>query len=248
MLKPIVAGNWKMNKTPREGKTFIIEVASSLPIINNVNVIFCPPFTGLYNIDISPPYYLGAQNCFYKGQGAYTGEISIEMLLECNVEYVIIGHSERRHIFHENNELIGKKMSRAINAGMKPILCIGETIVEMNNGKTYDIIEEQIIKGLTNVKSIDNIIIAYEPVWAIGTGLTATVEKINEMHTFIRKILSRLYTNNNSDKTPILYGGSVNSDNANELISIDGVNGFLIGGASLDVIKFTDVVKIVNEQ
>jgi len=248
MLKPIVAGNWKMNKTPREGKTFIIEVASSLPIINNVNVIFCPPFTGLYNIDISPPYYLGAQNCFYKGQGAYTGEISIEMLLECNVEYVIIGHSERRHIFHENNELIGKKMSRVINAGMKPILCIGETIVEMNNGKTYDIIEEQIIKGLTKVKSLDNIIIAYEPVWAIGTGLTATVEKINEMHTFIRKILSRLYTNNNSDKTPILYGGSVNSDNANELISIDEVNGFLIGGASLDVIKFTDVVKIVNEQ
>ena len=248
MLKPIVAGNWKMNKTPREGKTFIIEVASSLPIINNVNVIFCPPFTGLYNIDISPPYYLGAQNCFYKDKGAYTGEISIEMLLDCNVEYVIIGHSERRHIFHENNELIGKKMFRVINAGMKPILCIGETIVEMNNGKTYDIIEEQIIKGLTNVKSIDNIIIAYEPVWAIGTGLTATVEKINEMHTFIRKILSRLYTNNNSDKTPILYGGSVNSDNANELISIAGVNGFLIGGASLDVIKFTDVVKIVNEQ
>ena len=248
MLKPIVAGNWKMNKTPREGKTFIIEVASSLPIINNVNVIFCPPFTGLYNIDISPPYYLGAQNCFYKGQGAYTGEISIEMLLECNVEYVIIGHSERRHIFHENNELIGKKMSRVINAGMKPILCIGETIVEMNNGKTYDIIEEQIIKGLTNVKSLDTIIIAYEPVWAIGTGLTATVEKINEMHSHIRKILSRLFTNFNSDRIPILYGGSVNSGNANELISIDGVNGFLIGGASLDVIKFTDVVKIVNEQ
>ena len=118
----------------------------------------------------------------------------------------------------------------------------------MNNGKTYDIVEEQIIKGLTNVKSIDNIIIAYEPVWAIGTGLTATVEKINEMHSFIRKMLSSLYTSNNSNKIPILYGGSVSSDNANELISIDGVNGFLIGGASLDVIKFTDVVKIVNEQ
>ena len=170
------------------------------------------------------------------------------MLLECNVEYVIIGHSERRHIFHENNELIDKKMSRVNNSGMKPVLCIGETLDEMNNGKTNDIIEEQIIKGLTNVKSIDNIIIAYEPVWAIGTGLTATAEKIDEMHSFIRKMLSSLYTNNNSDKIPILYGGSVNSDNANELISIDGVNGFLIGGASLDVIKFTDVVKIVNEQ
>ena len=248
MLKPIVAGNWKMNKTPQEGKSFIDDVVGSLPTINNVNIIFCPPFTGLNNIDISTPYYLGAQNCFYKDKGAYTGEISIEILLECNVEYVIIGHSERRHIFHENNELIGKKMSRVINAGMRPILCIGETLDEMNNGKTYDIIEEQMIKGLNNVKSIDNVIIAYEPVWAIGTGLTATVEKINEMHSFIRKILSRLYTNNDSDIIPILYGGSVNSDNANELISIDGVNGFLIGGVSLDVIKFTDVVKIVNEQ
>ena len=248
MLKSIVAGNWKMNKTPTEGKSFIIDVASSLPIINNVNVVFCPPFTGLYDIDISPPYYLGAQNCFYKDEGAYTGEISIEMLLECKVEYVIIGHSERRHIFHENNELICKKMSRVIDAEMKPILCIGETIDEMNSGKTYDIIDEQIIKGLTNVKSIDNIIIAYEPVWAIGTGLTATVEKINETHSHIRKTLACLYTNNNSDRIPILYGGSVNSENANELISIDGVNGFLIGGASLDVIKFTDVVKIVNEQ
>jgi len=248
VLKSIVAGNWKMNKTPTEGKSFIIDVASSLPIINNVNVVFCPPFTGLYDIDISPPYYLGAQNCFYKDEGAYTGEISIEMLLECKVEYVIIGHSERRHIFHENNELICKKMSRVIDAEMKPILCIGETIDEMNSGKTYDIIDEQIIKGLTNVKSIDNIIIAYEPVWAIGTGLTATVEKINETHSHIRKTLACLYTNNNSDRIPILYGGSVNSENANELISIDGVNGFLIGGASLDVIKFTDVVKIVNEQ
>ena len=106
MLKPIVAGNWKMNKTPQEGKSFIDDVANRLPLINNVNIIFCPPFTGLNNIDISPPYYLGAQNCFYKDEGAYTGEISIEMLLECNVEYVIIGHSERRHIFHENNDCL----------------------------------------------------------------------------------------------------------------------------------------------
>ena len=139
-------------------------------------------------------------------------------------------------------------MSKVNNSGMRSILCIGETIDQKNNGKTYDIVEEQIIKGLTNVKSIDNIIIAYEPVWAIGTGLTATVEKINEMHSFIRKMLSSLYTSNYSNKIPILYGGSLSSDNANELISIDGVNGFLIGGASLDVIKFTDVVKIVNEQ
>ena len=226
-----------MNKTSQEGRSFIIDVVGNLPIINNVNVIFCPPFTGLYNIDISPPYYLGAQNCFYKGQGAYTGEISIEMLLECNVEYVIIGHSERRHIFHENNELIGKKMSRVINAGMKPILCIGETIVEMNNGKTYDIIEEQIIKGLTNVKSIDNIIIAYEPVWAIGTGLTPTIEEIDDTHRFIRE------SNDKLNKYKILYGGSVKASNAREITDLPNVDGALIGGASLKSEEFTRIIE-----
>jgi len=248
MLKPIVAGNWKMNKTPKEGNSFISEVLEILSEIDNVNIIFCPPFTGLSNLDISAPFYLGAQNCFYKDHGAYTGEISLSMLIECKVDYVIIGHSERRHMFYEDDKLIGKKVFNVINAGLKPILCIGETLDQKNHGKTFNIIEQQLIKGLISVKSLDNITIAYEPVWAIGTGLTASSEKIDEMHSFIRIILTKLYSNFNIDSVPILYGGSVNSDNASELISINGVNGFLIGGASLDIIKFTDIVKIVNEQ
>ena len=248
MANLIVAGNWKMNKTPKNGKIFISEVLSKIDDITNVDIIFFPPFTGLYNLDISPPFYLGAQNCHFKDSGAYTGEISVDMLLECNVEYVIIGHSERRQLFNEKNDLINKKVLRVLESGIKPILCVGETIDEMNAGKANDIIKEQLISGLNSIKSLSNIIIAYEPVWAIGTGLTASTEQINEVHIFIRKILSQLFNDIESKKTPILYGGSVNSANANELISIDGVNGFLIGGASLDVIKFTEVVKIVNDK
>ena len=248
MIKSIVAGNWKMNKNPNEGSSFINDVIGNLSEVENVEVVFCPPFTGLNNVNINPPYYLGAQNCYYKDNGAYTGEISLNMLLECNVQYVIIGHSERRYNFFEDNELIGKKIAKVINAEIKPILCVGETKDEMNSDRAYDVIEEQLAKGLENLKSLSNILIAYEPVWAIGTGLTASTDKINEMHSFIRKIIIKLFKEENPDKIPILYGGSVNTGNADELISLDGVNGFLIGGASLDVVKFTDIVKIVNDK
>ena len=248
MIKPIVAGNWKMNKNPNEGGSFINDVLGNLLEVKNVDIVFCPPFTGLNNVNVNPPYYLGAQNCHYKDNGAYTGEISLNMLLECNVQYVIIGHSERRHIFFEDNELIGKKIAKVINAEIKPILCVGETKDEMNSDRAYDVIEEQLVKGLENLKSLSNILIAYEPVWAIGTGLTASTDKINEMHSFIRKIINKLFKEENPNRIPILYGGSVNTGNADELISLDGVNGFLIGGASLDVVKFTDIVKIVNDK
>tara|TARA_B100002051_G_scaffold172785_1_gene163434 strand:- start:198 stop:941 length:744 start_codon:yes stop_codon:yes gene_type:complete len=246
MVKSIVAGNWKMNKTPKNGKLFISDVLADINEIINIDIIFFPPFTGLYNLDIYPPFYLGAQNCYFKDNGAYTGEISLSMLLECNVNYVIIGHSERRQIFNEKNDLINKKVLKVIESGIKPILCVGETIDEMNAGKAYDIIKEQLISGLNGTKSLSNIIIAYEPVWAIGTGLTASSEQINDIHKFIRKILSQLFDEKESKNTPILYGGSVNSSNANELISIDGVNGFLIGGASLDIVKFSEIIRVVN--
>mgnify|MGYP001376660703 CR=1 FL=1 len=248
MVKSIVAGNWKMNKTPKNGKLFISDVLADINEIINIDIIFFPPFTGLYNLDIYPPFYLGAQNCYFKDNGAYTGEISLSMLLECNVNYVIIGHSERRQIFNEKNDLINKKVLKVIESGIKPILCVGETIDEMNAGKAYDIIKEQLISGLNGTKSLSNIIIAYEPVWAIGTGLTASSEQINDIHKFIRKILSQLFDEKESKNTPILYGGSVNSSNANELISIDGVNGFLIGGASLDIVKFSEIIRVVNSQ
>ena len=247
MIKSIVAGNWKMNKTPKNGKQFISEVMANVDEIINVDIIFCPPFTGLYNLDISSPFYLGAQNCYFKDSGAYTGEISLSMLLECNVDYVIIGHSERRQIFNEKNDSINKKVIKVIESGIKPILCVGETIDEMNAGKAYDIIKEQLISGLNSIKSLSNIIIAYEPVWAIGTGLTASTEQINKVHIFIRKILSQLFDEKESKNTQILYGGSVNSANANKLISIDGVNGFLIGGASLDIVKFREIITIVRD-
>ncbi len=247
MANLIVAGNWKMNKTPKNGKIFISEVLSKIDDITNVDIIFFPPFTGLYNLDISPPFYLGAQNCHFKDSGAYTGEISVDMLLECNVEYVIIGHSERRQLFNEKNDLINKKVLKVLESGIKPILCVGETIDEMNAGKAYDIIKEQLISGLNSIKSLSNIIIAYEPVWAIGTGLTASTEQINKVHIFIRKILSQLFDEKESKNTQILYGGSVNSANANKLISIDGVNGFLIGGASLDIVKFREIITIVRD-
>ncbi len=247
MIKSIVVGNWKMNKTPHNGRLFVSEIIVNLDEISEVDIIFCPPFTGLYNLEVSAPFHLGAQNCYFKNSGAYTGEISLNMLLECNVEYVIIGHSERRHIFNENNDLINKKVVKVVESGIKPILCIGETIDEMNEGKTNDIIKAQLISGLNGIKSLNNIIIAYEPVWAIGTGLTASSDKVEEVHMLIRKILSQLYDDDCGD-TPILYGGSVNPANANELISIDGVNGFLIGGASLDIVKFSEIVKLVNDK
>ena len=248
MKKSIVVGNWKMNKTPQSGKLFISEVLNNLNEITNVDVVFCPPFTGLNNLDISPPFYLGAQNCYFKDNGAYTGEISIDMLLECKVEYVIVGHSERRHIFCEDSHSINKKVIKVIESGVKPILCLGETIEQRDKDKTYNIIEEQLISGLNSIKSRRNIIIAYEPVWAIGTGLTASPKQIDEVHSFIRKILNQLFDDEEYKTTPILYGGSVNLANANELTSIDSVNGFLIGGASLDVVKFTEIIRLVYSQ
>ncbi len=247
MIKPIVAGNWKMHKTPIEGKSFINSVVDNLSEVENTNIVFCPPFTGLSNLNIKPPFYLGAQNCYYKDSGAFTGEISLDMLLECGVNYIIVGHSERRNIFNEDNELISKKIKKIITAGINPILCIGETLDDRNNGKAYEVIEKQLEFGLERTKSISNIVIAYEPVWAIGTGLTASIEKINDMHSYIRMILNNLFNKINIENIPILYGGSVNSKNADEIISIKSVNGFLIGGASLDVVKFIDIVNIVND-
>ena len=247
MIKPIVAGNWKMHKTPIEGNSFINSVVDNLSEVENANIVFCPPFTGLSNLNIKPPFYLGAQNCYYKDSGAFTGEISLDMLLECGVNYIIVGHSERRHIFNEDNELISKKIKKIITAGINPILCIGETLDDRNNGNAYEVIEKQLEFGLERIKSISNIVIAYEPVWAIGTGLTASIEKINDMHSYIRMILNKLFNKINIEKIPILYGGSVNSKNADEIISIKSVNGFLIGGASLDVVKFIDIVNIVND-
>ena len=173
MINSIVAGNWKMNKTPKEGEIFIEQMISDLDSLGDTNVIICPPFTGLTSLSKSSKYNLGAQNCYFEDSGAYTGEISVQMLIDCGVQYVILGHSERRSIFIEDDVSIGKKVKKVLDAGMTPILCIGETIEQLNNGLAKEIVSAQLNEGLSGLCSLKNIVIAYEPVWAIGTGLTA---------------------------------------------------------------------------
>ena len=248
MIKPIVAGNWKMNKTPSEGKKFSLSLIENLDSISDTDVIICPPFTGLNSVVLSDCYGLGAQNCYFENSGAFTGEVSVDMLIDCKVKYVILGHSERRTIFGEDDKVIGDKVSRVINANMIPVLCIGETIEELNKGLAKETVYKQLKKGLSKVDSLKDIVIAYEPVWAIGTGLTASTEKISEIHSYIRGLLTEFYNETESSLIPILYGGSVNSNNAGELINVNSVNGFLIGGASLDVEKFVDIIKIVDKK
>ena len=248
MIKPIVAGNWKMNKTPSEGNKFSLSLIESLNSISHADVIICPPFTGLTSVVHSDCYDLGAQNCYFENSGAFTGEVSVDMLIDCKVKYVILGHSERRTIFGEDDELIRDKVSSVINADMIPVLCIGETIEELNEGLAKETVYRQLKIGLSKVNSLKDIVIAYEPVWAIGTGLTASIEKVSEIHSYIRGLLTEFYDENESNLIPILYGGSVNSDNAEELINVNSVNGFLIGGASLDVEKFVDIIKIVDKK
>ena len=248
MIKPIVAGNWKMNKTPSEGNKFSLSLIENLNSISNTDVIIFPPFTGLTSIVHSKSYYLGAQNCYFENSGAFTGEVSVDMLIDCKVKYVILGHSERRTIFGEDDEVIGDKVSSVINSNMIPVLCIGETIEQLNEGLTKETVYKQLKIGLSKVDSLKDIVIAYEPVWAIGTGLTASIEKVGEIHSYIRSLLTEFYDETESSQIPILYGGSVNSNNAEELINVNSVNGFLIGGASLDVEKFVDIIKIVDKK
>ena len=247
MINTIVAGNWKMNKTPSEGKIFSEKMVEKLGSNSRVDIIVCPPFTGLSSLVTSTKFHVGAQNCHFEDSGAYTGEISTSMLVNCKVEYVILGHSERRAFFHEKNNDIGKKVAKVLNGGMKPILCVGETIDELNEGLAKETVQRQLQLGLNDVNSLSNIVIAYEPVWAIGTGLTASVEKVSEIHSFIRTILKDLSSESESNNVPIIYGGSVNSFNADELINVHAVNGFLIGGASLDVDKFVEIINIVDK-
>lgn len=250
MKKPIVAGNWKMYKTPSEGKEFIQSILNLGLDIEKTHVIFCPPFPALFNIVESLPssYSIGAQNCHWKTEGAFTGEVSTQMLTDCGVEYVVIGHSERRHVFGEPDEWINRKVHSVLNAGMIPILCIGETLEEREDEQTKDIIVRQLTNGLNGVESLSGVVIAYEPVWAIGTGVTATPEQAVEAHRIVRDHLAEMYSAEEAEAVSILYGGSVKPGNAADLISSNGVDGFLIGGASLDVDSFTSIMKIVEQE
>ena len=243
----IVVGNWKMNKLPKEGSSFVEESVNLLLDVERVQVIFCPPFTGLLGMNLEHPFSLGSQNCHWEGQGAFTGEISTRMLKDCGVSYVIVGHSERRQIFFETNDWIKWKMGAVVDAGLIPIFCIGETLEQRKSGQTDQVLAQQLQDGFKMVNSFKKMVIAYEPVWAIGTGISAKVDQVKDAHLQIKNILSKQFPKNILTDFPILYGGSVTPDNAEELISVPGVDGFLIGGASLNIDSFISIVRIVDK-
>ena len=251
--KPIVAANWKMYKTPQEGVDFISELSNLLLDKEKPTIIFCPPFTSLFHINemISDlDMSLGAQNVYFEKEGAFTGEISVNMLKSCSVQYVIIGHSERRHIFNESNKDTNRKIHTVLDNEIIPIFCVGEKLDDRESNNTRTILLEQLEEGLAgvNIDALDRIIIAYEPVWAIGTGVNALPNQVQESHKMIRDILMELYDNNLNIDIPILYGGSVKPDNSEELINTKGVDGFLIGGASLNLDTFSKIIEIVHSK
>lgn len=242
MSKFLIAGNWKMNTNLDEAKRISNVLHSYKNFDSEVEMLVCPPFTHLNFmseiLDMSR-ISLGAQNVYSEDKGAYTGEISNDMLVSVGCEYVIIGHSERRIIFSENNDIINKKVTNSLKAGLRVILCVGETLQERESGITNSILESQLKDCLNKVEfNIENLKVAYEPVWAIGTGKTATLGQITETHNFISGYLKEKYKDSN---VKILYGGSMNPTNAKEILSIENVNGGLIGGASLNPESFLEI-------
>ena len=242
-MKPLIIANWKMNKSVAESVSFVNQIIDPLSKINSVATVICPPFTSLSALSSSiagTHIKLGAQNVYFEIDGAYTGEISISMLKEL-CSYVIVGHSERRILFKENDLTINMKLRSVINNGLNPILCVGESIESRTKGEANQVIGDQITKGLEKVASLDNLIIAYEPIWAIGTGKSASSEIAQEMSLTIRNKINDLY-GIISQKIPILYGGSVKSENINDFVSQDDINGALVGSASLDPKSFVAIV------
>lgn len=248
---PIVAANWKMHKTPQEGYAFVNKIRNMLLDIHKAKVIFCPPFTALFHMNAileETPHALGAQNVHWEPKGAYTGEIAVEMLQACGVTYVIVGHSERRHVFQEPDDWINAKVAAVLKGDLTPILCVGETLQERERDNTEKVLERQLREGLKGLPpdSLAKIIIAYEPVWAIGTGVNANCDQVKQAHETIRNLLRMQDSETEASTVPILYGGSVNVRNAQELIETWGVDGFLIGGASLEVSSLARIVHIVE--
>jgi triosephosphate isomerase (TIM) len=228
-------------------------VAKAIEGIGNVNVAVCPPFVYLQKVAeaLTPGgnVHLGSQDVYFEGNGAFTGEISCEMLKDVCVEYVITGHSERRHVIGETDELINKKTRAALDAGLLPILCIGELLEEREAGRTNDVVAGQVKKGLAGFSAAEaaKITLAYEPVWAIGTGKTATSEQAQEVHAMIRALLAEMYDKATADAMIIQYGGSAKPDNTQELMSCPDVDGLLVGGAGLKVESFSEMVKITSQ-
>jgi len=249
--KPIVAANWKMHKTPQEGYQFASELRPRAFELAGVRFILFPSTTGLFHVQEAlrdTPIALGGQNLHPADEGAYTGETSAGMLLACGCQWVLIGHSERRHIFHETDEDIRAKVMAALKAGLKVMLCIGERIEERRAGLTENVLRSQLQEDLADLETfpVDRLVIAYEPVWAIGTGVVATTKQAGEAHAQVRAILQDLFPALSRDRVMVLYGGSVKSANASQLMQTPGIDGFLIGGASLDIDEYFKIAEITQ--
>jgi triosephosphate isomerase len=243
----IIAGNWKMNCTPAETETLIKSLIAGVNSGENVVSVVCPPFTSLAlasELLADSPIELGAQNLSEHDQGAYTGEISADMLLASGVRYVTIGHSERRQYYNENDNLINLKLKKALEKRLLPILCVGETLEQRESGKTEAVVSEQLINGTKGLSAdfLERLIVAYEPVWAIGTGKTATPEMAQDVHRFIKEKLTEIEPAI-ADLVPILYGGSVKPDNAAGLLGQPDIDGALVGGASLKADSFLKIIE-----
>ncbi|PLX78003.1 MAG: triose-phosphate isomerase [Desulfuromonas sp.] len=246
MRTPMIAGNWKLHKTLDEAVNLVGALKTKVKDVDNVEILVAPPFTAISMLATKlagSNIKIGAQNCYFEPSGAFTGELSAPLLKDAGCDYVIVGHSERRQIFGESIEMINNKVKAVLEAGLSVILCIGETLEERESGEMYDILTAQVKEGLAGVTDMERVVIAYEPVWAIGTGKTASSEQAQEVHSFVRGLVQGLYTPEIAAATRILYGGSVKPGNVDELMAQSDVDGALVGGASLVAEDFARIVK-----
>lgn len=248
MRRVIIAGNWKMNKTISESIELSSFLRRSLADIVEIEIVLCPSFTSLSDVNeviMDTNIKLGAQDCYWEKEGAFTGEISASMLKNAGCVYCIVGHSERRQFFGETNQSVNKKTKALLKEGIKPIVCVGEKLDERKAGKAFDVVKDHVEKSLAGLTMDEMLktVIAYEPVWAIGTSVNATKEQAQEIHKYIRDLLAKMYDRDTANQVRIQYGGSVKPDNIKELISQPDVDGALVGGASLKADSFSDIVK-----
>jgi triosephosphate isomerase len=245
---PLIAGNWKMYKTGPQAVKTAQTLAAMCTDVDNTDIMIAPTFLSLPLVAQAiegSNVALGAQNLHFERQGAYTGEVSADMIKAAGAQYAIIGHSERRQYFGETDESVCRKIRAALNAGLKPVLCIGETDIQRDDQKTFLVLDKQVSDGLKGfgLDELDNLVLAYEPVWAIGTGKTANTDQVNDVHQYLRALLKRLFSDDLAQQTRILYGGSVKPENVKELMCIEDVDGALVGGASLDANSFINIIK-----
>jgi len=242
MRNPIVAGNWKMNGSA----SFAAEMSQQMNVFAadlNVEVVLSPPSVYLSQVQqAAENYSTAAQNVHFAASGAFTGELSVSMLHDLGCEYVLVGHSERREMFAENEQFVAKKVAAVVSASLQPILCVGETLEQRHSGQAFAVVKQQLLSAISGLGlTADQIVVAYEPIWAIGTGETATPEQAQEMHSYIRGVLAKQVSAEMADKTRILYGGSVNAETASQLFSQPDIDGGLVGGASLKIEDFKNI-------